>query len=195
MSCGDTFRAFGANAASTMLTQKKDCVQAAFLELNPQPQAPCPPILDPVPKVATTTKLESTRLLEKVVACPLYYRNEIGGDCGDSSNILSGPASSPIYGDLVSPRIIASITGIDQITKDVRGTSGGEIVARKKANILAVTNSSSTNPFVPVFFRKNGRGTSSSGAPLPVCRVPKTSQDAGVPFAPLVRCVAPRVVG
>jgi hypothetical protein len=173
MSCGDTYRAFGANAASTLLTQQKDCVQAAFLDLNPQPQAPCPPKLDPVPKVATTTKLESTRLLEKVVACPLYYRNEIGGGCG-------------VYGDLVSPRSYASITGIDQITRPAQGTSSGDLIARTRTN---------ASPFVPPFFRKNGPGTSASGAPLPVCRTPKTAQDSGVPFAPLVQCNGPRVVG
>ncbi len=173
MSCGDTYRAFGANAASTRLTQQKDCVQAAFLDLNPQPQAPCPPKLDPVPKVATTTKLESTRLLEKVVACPLYYRNEIGGGCG-------------VYGDLVSPRSYASITGIDQITRPAQGTSSGDLIARTRTN---------ASPFVPPFFRKNGPGTSASGAPLPVCRTPKTAQDSGVPFAPLVQCNGPRVVG
>jgi hypothetical protein len=173
MSCGDTYRAFGANAASTLLTQQKDCVQAAFLDVNPQPQAPCPPKLDPVPKVATTTKLESTRLLEKVVACPLYYRNEIGGGCG-------------VYGDLVSPRSYASITGIDQITRPAQGTSSGDLIARTRTN---------ASPFVPPFFRKNGPGTSASGAPLPVCRTPKTAQDSGVPFAPLVQCNGPRVVG
>jgi len=173
MSCGDTYRAFGANAASTLLTQQKDCVQAAFLDLNPQPQAPCPPKLDPVPKVATTTKLESTRLLEKVVACPLYYRNEIGGGCG-------------VYGDLVSPRSYASITGIDQITRPAQGTSSGDLIARTRTN---------ASPFVPPFFRKNGPGTSASGAPLPVCRTPKTAQDSGVLFAPLVQCNGPRVVG
>ena len=186
MSCGDTYRAFVANAASTLLTQQKDCVQAAFLDLNPQPQAPCPPKLDPVPKVATTTKLESTRLLEKVVACPLYYRNEIGGGCG-------------VYGDLVSPRSYASITGIDQITRPAQGTSSGELIARTRINIVTSANITSSainaSPFIPTFFRKNGPGTSASGAPLPVCRTPKTAQDSGVPFDPLVQCNGPRVVG
>ena len=212
MSCGDTYRAFGANAASTRLTQQKDCVQAAFLELNPQPQAPCPPKLDPVPKVATTTKLESTRLLEKVVACPLYYRNEIGGGCGfDSSNVFSSPGSSPVYGDLVSPRSYASITGIEQITRPAQGTSSGELIARTRTNIVTSANimasadivtsttltpsANNASPFIPTFFRKNGPGTSASGAPLPVCRTPKTAQDSGVPFAPLVQCNGPRVVG
>ena len=196
MSCGDTYRAFGANAASTLLTQQKDCVQAAFLDLNPQPQAPCPPKLDPVPKVATTTKLESTRLLEKVVACPLYYRNEIGGGCGyDSSNVLSTPGSSPVYGDLVSPRSYASITGIDQITRPAQGTSSGELIARTRTNIVTSANITSSANNASPFFRKNGPGTSASGAPLPVCRTPKTAQDSGVPFAPLVQCNGPRVVG
>lgn len=204
---------YGANAESTRLTHLEDCVQAAFLLANPQPTAPCPFKLDPVPNLAVTTKLESTRLMEKVVACPLYYRNEIGGVCmdlssgssvgsgsgsGSGSRPGSGFGSSPVYGQLVSARSFASIKGIDQITVVARGTTSGELIGRTRVSVInssANRNVASTNPMMPVFFRTNGPGTSSSGAPLPICRPAKTAQDSGVPFAPIVRCDGPRVVG
>jgi len=211
MSCEHINNAFGANAESTRLNQLKACTQANFLLENPVPDVPCPIILDPPPKGAVTTRLESTRLLAKVVACPLYYRETTAGFCGSSlqGNDISGSGSGSLSGSLsasasstvvigsnyiIQARKYPSIAGIDQITKPVVGLSSGTYIARRKT---AIINASSINPATTnVFFRTTGPNTSSSGSPLRVCPPAKTMQDTGVPYAPIPRCIpGSRVVG
>jgi hypothetical protein len=204
------------DAESTRLNQLKACIQANFLLQNPVADVPCPIKLDPLPKVAVTTRLESTRLLAKVVACPLYYRESTAGYCGsvqtiDSSGTVSGlvsvsgPGPGSISGQvssvvsvgtnyIIQARTYPSIAGIDQITVPVVGLSSDTYIARIRT---AVINASSNNPVsTKVFFRTIGPNTSSSGAPLRVCPPPRTAQDSGVPYAPIPRCIpGSRVVG
>ena len=204
------------DAESTRLNQLKACIQANFLLQNPVADVPCPIKLDP-PKGVVTTRLESTRLLAKVVACPLYYRESTAGFCGaalqqiiDVSGSVpgSGSVSGSVPGSvsastsivavgsdyIIQARTYPSIAGIDQITVPVVGLSSGTYIARVKTSII---NASSSNPATTkVFFRTIGPNTSSSGAPLRVCPPVKTMQDTGVPYAPIPRCIpGSRVVG
>lgn len=202
------------DAESTRLNQLKACVQANFLLQNPVADVPCPIKLDP-PKGVVTTQLESTRLLAKVVACPIYYRESTAGFCRDSVTIDSSGSVSvfgPVPGSvsaseqvstsvvsigtnyIVQARSYPSIASIDQITIPVVGLSSSTYTARIQT---AVINASTNNPVsTKVFFRITGPNTSSSGAPLRVCPPPKTMQDTGVPYAPIPRCIpGSRVVG
>ena len=162
MSCPD-FNSFGANAESTRLRQLGDCVKQTFLIENPVPYKECPLKLPAQTTKTITTKLESTRLLNKVIACPLYSRvPKLGCASG--------------YTDQYQK--FSNIKGIDQITQPVVTVSSGTLIAAKTATIAG---SASGSRFIPTFFR---------GPPLPyVCPPAKIAQDAGVPQAPLARCV------
>jgi len=173
--------AYGANAESTRLTAIEDCVQREFLLKNPPNPVVCPLALDRQTYTTVTTRLESTRLLEKVVECPLTIRESTAGFCSGSGS-----------GYNVRTQQYSNITGIQQITQPVVGVSSGTYIARRSNDI----GSGSTNKFTPVFFRTFNSNTTSSGGPLYVCRVPKTAQDAGVPVARNVICrPGGRVVG
>ena len=161
------------NSESTRLSQLADCVKANFLLENRAQPTPCPLRLDPVPHRLSTPQ-ESSRLMAKVVECPLYYRESTAGFC-TASNL----------GYTIQPRKFASISGIDQITRDVIGMSSGDYTARRRT---ALTTTTTKSAFTPVFFRTNSSTTTSSGGPLYVCPPTKTAQDPGVPFAPPVRC-------
>jgi hypothetical protein len=190
MSC-PKYTAFGANAESTRLNTLENCIQSTFLLENPQLPVVCPLKLDPQVVTTVTTRLESTRLLSKVVKCPLYIRESTAGSCGAYQTL------SPRVMPRVTPRAIISqnpgyiiktqqysnITGIQQVTQPVVGVSSGTLIARR---IAAVTPS--TSRFTPVFFRTVGPNTTSSGGPLYVCPPVKTSQDPGVPVANNVIC-------
>jgi len=186
---------YGANAESTRLTAIEDCVQREFLLKNPPNPVVCPLALDRQTYTTVTTRLESTRLLEKVVECPLTIRESLAGFCSES-NSGSNPGSNPNSGYNVRTQQYSNITGIQQITQPVVGVSSGTYIARRSADIISADVGSATNKFTPVFFRKFNSNTTSSGGPLYVCRVPKTAQDAGVPVARNVVCrPGGRVVG
>ena len=199
-------------AESTRLNQLIDCVHAEFLLENPAPPTQCPLKLDPQPNVSVTTRLESTRLLAKVVECPLYYRESTGGFCeaytvpvitsrgvttrgvtarGVTTRATTAPTSQIVSsgpGFVIQARTFASITGIDQIVQPVVGVSSGDLIARKRASVIGATTSTGS-AFTPIFFRSNGPNTTSSGGPLYVCPPIKTAQDSGVPVARLPVCV------
>jgi len=182
---------YGANAESTRLTAIEDCVQREFLLKNPPNPVVCPLALDRQTYTTVTTRLESTRLLAKVVECPLTIRESTAGFCSDSG---SGSGSGLGLGYNVRTQQYSNITGIQQITQPVVGVSSGTYIARRSADIGS--GSTTNNKFTPVFFRTFNSNTTSSGGPLYVCRVPKTAQDAGVPVARNVICrPGGRVVG
>jgi len=181
------------NSESTRLSQLADCVRAKFLLEHHAPPTPCPFKPDPIAKRLSTPQ-ESSRLLAKVVQCPLYYRESTAGFCNASSSSASASASasgsasasSSGPGYIVQARKFASIAGIDQITRNVTGLSSGDYIARRRTALTTTTTT--TSAFIPVFFRTNSSTTTSSGGPLYVCPPTKTAQDPGVPFAPPVRC-------
>lgn len=162
MSCPD-YTSFGANAESSRLKQLNNCVKQTFLIDNPAPPTECPVKLDPQKTKTVTTRLESTRLLNKVIACPLYSRlPKLGCASG--------------YTDQYQQ--MANISGINQITQPVVTVSSGTFISAKAT---AIAGTASGSKFIPTFFR---------GPSLPyVCPPPKTAQDPGVPQAPLVRCI------
>lgn len=162
MSCPD-YISFGANAESTRLRQLNNCVTQTFLVENPVAPTECPLKLDPQKTKTITTRLESTRLLNKVIACPLYSRvPKLGCASG--------------YTDQYQK--MANISGIDQVSQPVVTVSSGTLIATKTA---AIAGTASGSRFIPTFFR---------GPPLPyVCPPAKTAQDPGVPQAPLPICV------
>lgn len=179
MSC-PIYTAFGANAESTRLTTLENRVKATFLLENPTPPTPCPLKLAPQSNRIITTQLESRRLLNKVVKCPLYIRKSTSVSCiTDISNNIKTQQYS-------------NITGIQQVTQPVIGVSSGTLIAQKRIDLT----SSGSSPFTPVFFRTFGPNTTSSGGPLYVCPPVKTAQDPGVPVARNVVCIpGGRVVG
>jgi len=189
MSCPD-YQSFGANAESTRLRKITDCVKQTFLVENPVPPTECPIKLPAQVTRTVTTRLESTRLLNKVISCPLYYRVASTCPCGSSpvADIPSGPGPGPGSGSGLQPtsgtcnglgytvqsQTFSNIKGIDQITQPVVTVSSGTLIASRT---VAITGSR----FIPTFFR---------GPPLPyICPPAKTFQDPGVPQAPIVRCV------
>jgi len=191
MSC-PSYIAFGANAESTRLTTLENCVQATFLLENPPLPAVCPLKLDPQVVTTVTTRLESTRLLAKVVECPLYVRESTGGSCGAYRTITPHGIRPRVIpraiisqgpGYTISTQKYSNITGIQQLTQPVVGVSSGTLIAKR---IAALTPS--TSRFTPVFFRTFGPNTTSSGGPLYICPPVKTAQDPGVPVARNVIC-------
>lgn len=193
MSCPD-YQSFGANAESTRLRKITDCVKQTFLVENPVPPTECPLKLPAQTSRTVTTRLESTRLLNKVIACPLYYRVTTPCACSSSPEavIPSGPGPGPGSGSILLPtsgkcnssgytvqsQTFSNIGGIHQITQPVVTVSSGTLIAAKTAS---VAGNASGSRFIPTFFR---------GPPLPyICPPAKTSQDPGVPQAPIVRCV------
>jgi hypothetical protein len=162
MSC-PTYTSFGANSESTRLRQLNECVHKDFLLENPAPPTECPLKLPAQITKTITTRLESTRLLNKVIACPLYSRvPKLGCASG--------------YTDQYQQ--MANIGGINQITQPVVTVSSGTFIAAKAT---AIAGNASGSKFIPTFFR---------GPSLPyVCPPAKTAQDPGVPQAPLVRCI------
>ena len=162
MSCPD-YRSFGANAESTRLRQLNECVHKDFLLDNPVAPTECPIKLEPQKTKTVTTRLESTRLLNKVIACPLYSRvPKLGCASG--------------YTDQYQQ--MANISSIAQITQPVVTVSSGALIAAKTA---AIAGTASGSRFIPTFFR---------GPPSPyVCPPAKTAQDPGVPQARLPVCV------
>lgn len=154
---------YGADAESSRLRELKNCTQINFLLENPVVPAPCPVKLDAVKERTVTTTSESSRLLSKVVACPLYYRAPVQTSCSTEVVVYS--------------QFFSKIGGIDKISKPVVGVSSGTYIASK---IASVTGSSSKSPFTPVFFRT---------PPVPyICPPPKTAQDAGIPQARFTPC-------
>ena len=169
--------AFGADAESSRITRRADTV--ADCSLTSGPIDPCQ-----ICRVPTTTahrihtKTEFERMMD--LANCIYYSQNIhtGGLCSADRDTIYVDVVKPLPHTLHRYRSQPRMRGIDEYSRWVRTLSSSELTSRRRAAVIEGHQQETRHK---EHFR--------TIPPPPVCRIPRTGPQAGVPIAPVTPCI------